>query len=1506
MRLIKPNLSNPDSVRPSSASPGLVRPNLINLGLVKLGLIKPGIINVSILLLSLLTSTAHGATLFGVVSDRTAPAAAEAAKNILTQRPGDQIILRTQSQMMAADSRTLKRWLQEADAVFAVAQYAESSAQLQRALDALKSDPANMRPATFIAFNGDSALSLRSRFNKSAVSDFSEAKALTQTQEKTPDALLASAQKHTAAAKWLALSDVWQAGGPDNLGAFMDYLLNAQSAKSNARLPVAKPMPPIRLRVNAKELTSNQLTFPVQPNADNKNTVAVLDLSSSDPQVADAICAQSQQQGMNCVAVMAKWGDASKQAIEKLPSLLAPAKLSGLVVLQDFVVGAAEGREATTTLIKKLDVPVFKAIRLTDRSATAWQLSEDGLPTNSIQYRVAMPEVQGSSQPMVVAAAGTPTIDKLTGVELRLPAILTTEVKSLLSRVTNWQTLQHKANAEKRVAIIYYNHPPGRHNIGADNLDVPQSLFDILHSMKAAGYQTGELPATHQALLDLMQDKGVNLPENSEELSSMQSKVASMDGANYARWFNTLPAVVKGEMVEGPLGRLHAELVAAQAAGELEIARNRLSKSMRELRHLVEGVDHPQRNEAIKLLTELHDGYEMCLSKHTPCTALNALKTRVTNLNIEGLRGWGTAPGKVMVVDKKIIFPGIQFGNVFVGPQPPRGWEVDEELLHANTTISPPHQYLGFYHWLKDDFKADALVHLGRHSTYEFLPGKAVGLSAEDYSRIIAGDLPGLYPYIVDGVGEGTQAKRRALAVMIDHLTPPLTATTLYDRLLTLRQVVESYESSSSDTMRIASAKEIRRLVETLELRAELESSMEDVLKVRGIKFEQADDDLLAHEVGHYLTKLQEKFMPHGLHVFGRPWSDASLQLMLDSMGQHKSDSMNTRVRDNLIASPKLEMQALLHGLQGGFIEPGKGNDPLRSPEALPTGRNFHALDGDVLPTPLGFQLGFNMAANVRKRDDVSKSEGVILWASDAVRDEGVMVSFILSLMGITPEWNSRGIVQKMQLAQATDSDTKRYDVIVTTSGLFRDLYPNLMQWIDIGGRMALAASAQSVLQTHPELSTALDSALKPLVQYQRGNESLTTNGVAMHWIKRTQALLAQGMPAEQAGREAAWRIFGDAPGAYGAGVNSLAERSGAWSNRSEIGRAYLMRMGHAYGVDAQGEPAHEAFDTSLHNIGTTYHGRASNLYGLMDNNDAFDYLGGLSLAIETITGNKPQARILNHADQKGFTDEPLESALLMELRGRYLNPSWIKPLMSHGYAGARTMSQAFLENLWGWQVTRPDIIKDWAWNEVKRVYIDDDLKLGLDQFLEQGHNAQVKANMVALMLVAAQKGLWKPDTASAQQLSQTLAKLVIKNGLPGSGHTAPNHPMWKWMEQHLDAEDKAGVARVLAKARGYDKPQSLAEVASHSAPLMEANEALETAPNQQVHKDSAPQSKAQQAQARDAKVSPAEAKTETPINKAVRAYELTVETVKDNLAWILLLLPIFALGLWFGTRKPA
>nr|WP_155441568.1 cobaltochelatase subunit CobN [Pseudoduganella ginsengisoli] len=1416
---------------------------------------------------------AHAATLFALVTERSAPVAVEAAHRHLASHPADRILLRTPAQFMAADEKQVAQWLGQADTVLAVALFGDPARRLKDALPRY----AKVR-ASVLAMNGEGTLSLMTRDANGVLQGFPAETLRQLSSEQPPEAALKAAHAHAAARHWLAARQLWQAGGVANTAALLAHLLNPGIA-------LASPQPEamLRVRVGTHELADKdawdnaaQLGLQAQP------TVVVLDLANMDGMVPADLCRRIGQKGRQCVQVLPRWGGASREALERLPELIAPARPEAVVVLQDFVVGAAEGREAVSEAFKKLDVPLFKAIRLSDRTATQWRLSPDGLPPDSVQYRVALPELQGIGQPIVVAALGQSKRDPLTGIENRPPVMLDAEADRLAARVDRWVTLRHKANRDKKVALIYYNHPPGRQNIGADNLNVPASLFDMLHALKKAGYTVGELPATPDALLDRIMAHGVNLPEDRSALRELSASVNSVSAADYARWFGALPPRVQGEVTRGLLGRLHADVLEAEASGEWLLGRKQAEVVIKELQHLVEGADHPQREAAIRDLAALADGYHKCLDAKPArrCAALAPLNRRVSGYGIEGLKGWGAAPGKIMVDSGKLLVPGLVFGNVFIGPQPPRGWEVDEELLHANTSITPPHQYLAFYHWLRDRFKADALVHVGRHSTYEFLPGKAVGLGSDDYPSLVGADLPGVYPYIVDGVGEGTQAKRRGLAVMVDHLTPPLASTPLYDDLLALRQVVESYEAASSESLKAQAAQLMRERVAALNLKAELEASMADVLQVRGIGFDAADDDLLAHEVGHYLTKLQEKFMPFGLHIFGRPWDQPSLDLMLQSM--QKGGVGGPDVAQKLADSPRMEMQALLAGLDGRFIEPGKGNDPLRSPEALPTGRNFHAVDGDILPTKLGYQLGAAMAAKAMARDkNPQGSEGVLLWASDAVRDEGVMVAFTLALMGAEPVWNARGIVTDVRLIPGAP----RRDALVTTSGLFRDLYPNLNRLIDRAGRLALGASAAGIVEREPALKDAMQAALAPLGNTAWGNEPVNGNRVAQEWLVRERALEKAGMPALDAGRGAAQRVFGDAPGAYGAGVNRLTERSGAWRERDEIGRAYRNRMGHAYGLDNAGEASHAAFDVALDGITRTYHGRASNLYGLLDNNDAFDYLGGLSLAVEGRTGRVPEAMILQHA-QPGQADvEPLASALLGELRGRFLNPAWLKPLMDHGYSGARTMGQEFLENLWGWQVTRPDLVKNWAWDDVKSVYFDDAHKLGLPQFLAQGNNAHVKAHMLAIFMVAAEKGYWKTDAATIRKMGGELARLVAANGLPGSGHTKPDHPMWQWLAPQLDQAEAQALGVALAKARG----ETAAVNVPASAPAAGQRNAAAAAPAD------APADAPAEAAAPAPRAYELTAQPEPPQAAAVRAVEL--------LSVLAALIFLFGVGLWFGSR---
>ena len=1259
-------------------------------------------------------------------------------------------------------------------------------------------------------------------------------------------ALSVKQQQWPAFAYWLQARAYRQNRGKENLGnlfAWLEKITRTNpSTVALTAAPKILPLQPIRFYWQQELVSTSELEQKVEDNA-SQPLVFIVDHDTGDQPGQWQLHQQLCQRQWQCVSVLAGWGKPSEQAIEIIRNLKVTQPLA-IIALQDFVIGGGEGRESVSQKFQQLNVPVFKGIRVTELSALEYQLSPTGLPSDSVHYRVAMPELQGVSQPHVLALASAAKLDSLTGASLSISEVLTNEVERLKARVSAWLALRTTENAKKKIAIVYYNHPPGRHNIGADNLDVQQSLWQILQQLKMEGYDLGpevDLPNSAEALLDLLQLKAVNLPQDAGALNKMSPLINKMSVRDYQSYFDTLPEVVKAEMVEGPLGHLHAQVnTYLFAQGQTELAqlstveRNKVLRALLanvestsvDLHHALDGIRHQGRTRALDLLEQLTEQYRHLIAlkqanNDIPAKqwqSANELKNALIAMQIEGIRGWGNVPGKTMVWNNEILLPGIKFGNVFLGPQPPRGWELNEELLHANMTFPPPHQYLAFYYYLRDVFKANAIVHLGRHSTYEFLPKRAVGLSASDYPSLIIESIPSIYPYIVDGVGEGIQAKRRGISVMLDHLTPPLATTELYDGLLQLRQLIESAEAASNDDTKKKAIKALRHKIEVLNLTDELVASMDEELQIRGIGFGEVDDDFLLHEVGHYLTKLQEDFMPLGLHVYGKDWQQEAIDTMMASIEKGEldiDDNKRDEIQQNLIKSPKSEMSAFLNALNGGFVAPGKGNDPIRTPDALPTGRNFYALDGSLIPSQLGFTTGQQLAAKARAENsivDKNHKEAVILWASDAVRDEGAMIAFGMDMLGVQPVWNRRGILKSLKLVELNKTRKERRDIVFTTSGLFRDLYAQQLAWLDRSVLLALAASKNVIERDHPALISALHAALTPVEhmlaqQKHNFNESLRNNMVASNWLREAQALLRANsqISPEMLGRQASYRIFGTAPGAYGAGINRLAERSGAWQERKQLGEAYIKRMSHAYGVPnentAMGSNVQSLFRQQLANVNNTYLGRASNLYGLIDNNDAYDYLGGLNLAIETIAGQQPNSFVISHANNQQLSIDPLQTALLSELRGRFLNRQWIQPLMKQGYAGARTMGSEFIENLWGWQATSPEIIKSWVWQDLKAIYIDDSLELGLDEFLQEKHNVQVQSNILAIMLVAIEKGFWQAEPETQTELAEKFAQNIVEHGIPGSGHTHANHPIYPFIKPMLSAQLQSQLAQVLAAA---------------------------------------------------------------------------------------------------------
>lgn len=1344
-----------------------------------------------LLLLSWFAPAALAGTLVAVVSERNSGDLAQAARDFNQRLPQHRLVFRTTAQIDALSDAQLQELIGGADALLLATVFKETAQRIQALLP-----EASAREV--IAVAGDPALGRRSRWHgKRLFADedprYAELSSLTAEKDASAAAVATAVRRHPQLAPWIQARAYWQNRGESNLVSLLALMLSEQDRAAAAAIRPVEDALPMRFHHRGEWFPADKLRI-----SGDRRVVAVIEDQHADVGLSEAICRAMSARSLECLTVLAGWGKPSSDALAVLREKVG-ARLGAIVSVQDFIIGGSSDRAAATRSLEQLDVPVLKALRLHDVTAEGWRMSEQGLAWDSIYYRVAMPELQGISQPIVVAAAAAAHVDALTGIAVTRVAAIPSQVDQLTARVERWVRLQLTKNADKRVAIVYYNHPPGRHNIGADNLDVPASLLEILRALKREGYDTGPLPESPAALLERLQQDGVNLPEQGDVLRAMATRVANVSGDQYGRWFATLPEALQKEMTGGPLALLQANVAATQASRLPQQARGQVTRTLHEVEHLLEGAQHPARARAIDLVRQLQAAYETQLTKGGNEARLDSLTRAIAATGIEGLRGWGELPGNVMVNEGKLVLPGVRFGKVFVGPQPPRGWELNEELLHANTSIPPTHQYLAFYFWLRHEFRADAIVHLGRHSTYEFLPRKGVGQDEHDYPALIAGEIPGIYPYIVDGVGEGLQAKRRGLAVIVDHLIPPLTATPLYDDLLRLRQLVESYESSNNPALRKQAAASMRGLIDELHLKDALTASMDAELKVRGISFEQADDELLVHEIGHYLTHLQEDFMPLGLHVFGKQWSAEALDTMLVSM---KAATGDAALRRNLQISPSNEMRALLHGLSGRFIPAGPGNDPIRNADALPTGRNFHGLDNSLIPSRLGYTLGSKLAAEARAKVQEDGKEAVILWASDSVRDEGAMVGFGLSLLGVAPQWNSRGIVAGLE-RQPLNEVGMRADTVFVTSGLFRDLFGQQIVWLDKAVLLALDGSRRTIERSRPDLMSSLRAALEPLGPLAHGgDEPLSRNHVARHWVNETSALIKQGIGHAEAGKQASLRVFGTSPGDYSAGINRAVERSGSWTDRTELAKIYIDRIGHAYSADGASQAQQDLLRNNLRAVRNTYLGRSSNLYGLMDNNDAFDYLGGLSLAVETLSGRVPASHVADHSNPSQPRMQPLPAALLAELRGRYLNPAWIKPLMQHGYAGARTMGSEFMEYLWGWQVTNPDVIKSWAWDEVKQVYLDDSHGLGLDEFLEQGSSVHVKTNMMAILLVAAEKRFWQTDAATLQQLSQQWVDLLLEHGLPGSGHTQPDHPVFQWVQPYLRADQIEPLERLLERAR--------------------------------------------------------------------------------------------------------
>jgi magnesium chelatase subunit H len=664
---------------------------------------------------------------------------------------------------------------------------------------------------------------------------------------------------------------------------------------------------------------------------------------------------------------------------------------------------------------------------------------------------------------------------------------------------------------------------------------------------------------------------------------------------------------------------------------------------------------------------------------------------------------WGPAPGRQLSDGSSIFVMGARFGNVFVGVQPAFGYEGDPMRLLFEGGFAPTHAFSAFYQWLKYDFGADAVLHFGTHGALEFMPGKQAGLSGKCWPDRLINDLPNFYLYAANNPSEGMLAKRRGLATLISHLTPPVGAAGLYKGLVELKASLERARSMGPDT---PDAEQLA-LIELVQAQASALDLAPATPAWNGRGVETAMAKLAAD-----LLELEYTLIPEGLHVVGAPPGPAARARVLDAAGILEPVE---RARVDALMSEDHELPGIIRALDGGYIRPAPGGDLLRTPAILPTGRNLYGFDPFRMPTAYAVQDGAKQAELLLARHaadcgGIPETVALLLWGSDNLKSEGGPLAQALWLLGAAPRRDGYGRLCGAELVPLSVLGRPRVDVIVTLSGIFRDLLP---------------------LQTKLLAEAALLAA--------QADEPVAQNFVRKHVL---DFMGKHGGSIE----DAALRVFSNQEGNYGANVNNLIE-SGAWENEDELGRAYMARKGFAYGVD--GQPArHDAlFGAVLGTVEAAYQNLESLELGVTSVDHYFDGLGGLTRAVSTMKGGDKPALYISDQTRGDGKVRTLNEQVGLEMRTRTLNPKYIEDLLIHGHEGVRQI-EAQVTNTLGWSATT-GAVDPWVYKRITETFVLD--KTMRDRIAAL--NPTASARLTNRLIEAQERSYWAPDEATLAAL---------------------------------------------------------------------------------------------------------------------------------------------------------
>ena len=1002
---------------------------------------------------------------------------------------------------------------------------------------------------------------------------------------------------------WFLSMQYWLGGSDDNIEQMLRFLVSRYAtgrtwAKTSAKAPIDYPDVGLYHPALRDRITTRLADLP-RP-AETRATVGLLVLRSyvlaDDRAHYDAVIAAFEAQGLAVVPAFAGGLD-GRPAIDAFfrgpqgPTVDAMVSLTGFSLVGG---PAYNDSPAAVAALSALDGPYVAAHPLEFQTLAQWAASGSGLGPVETTMLIALPEIDGATNPTVFAGRhGTETCTgcarRCAGAsDVRAMAPCPERIGALADKVARLATLRRSRVADRKVAIVLYGFPPNAGAVGtAAYLSVFESLHNTLQAMAAEGYD-------------------VTPPATVEDLRA---------------------AVLQGN--------------AAQFGQPANVA--------------------------------AHVGADDIVAR-TPWLA-------------EVEAAWGPAPGRIQSDGRGVFVLGAQFGKVMVGIQPVFGYEGDPMRLLFEKGFAPTHAFTTFYRWLREDFGADALLHFGMHGALEFMPGKQAGMGPGCWPDRLIGGLPNIYLYAANNPSEATLAKRRSNAITVTHLTPPLAQAGLYKGLLELKDSLKRWRATDPDAEELS---ELEGLIAEQAAAVDLGGIAPAALWIK-------------------LLETEDALIPDGLHVLGRRPDAAAMAGYLDILAGD-----DTEKRANYAAKLALdsEIPALLRALAGRFIAPVPGGDLIRSPDILPTGRNIHAFDPFRMPTEFALRDGAKQAQRLLEaHPTLPRSIALVLWGSDNIKSDGGPIGQALALIGARPRFDSYGRLSGADLIPLAELGRPRIDVVMTLSGIFRDLLP-------LQTRMLAEAAYKAATADEP---------------------------ASLNYIRAHAMAYAAQMNVDM--ETASLRVFSNAEGAYGSNVNTLVGSS-AFGEEDELADAYEARKSFAYGRDGKAVKNAALLQKALKNVDIAYQNLESVELGVTSVDHYFDTLGGIARAVKRARGGAEETPVYIGDQTRGTGKvRTLRDQIALESRSRTLNPKFYEGMLKHGSEGVRQI-EAHVTNTMGWSATTK-AVDPWVYQRLSETFVlDEAMRRRLAEL-----NPQASARMANRLLEASDRNYWQPD-------AETLAAL--------------------------------------------------------------------------------------------------------------------------------------------------